>query len=371
MSSTPPANAFITMSAPLPFAALLPSPKMLRFFADFGPAGEGRAKAAEAISKAAPPFRGHAAARRCTQHRRGFSPADPCGGRPVVCRFGLSFDELHRRRGGAHHRFAGIFSAFVGDGGVHVGAAAARDGPVSCSYCAFERLEWCRRAGRQARRYRRLAENHRRQRRHSCRSGKTRSRQSGHCCRPARRRPAIRAGQGADGRYRRDPEGRRRHARRAPASCRAATTTSFRRSGKRRAKIATPRCAIFWMRRSGSSRTRLSSRFKRRSRGFATTSARLEDLNVKLKEKQLVAPKDATLPGILTDTVASIRGGDRREQQKDRSQPRPDQGSKGRNCSGAEDLRHRARRPASSTCFSTACSQAISCGSSRCSTPRR
>ncbi len=34
----------------------------------------------------------------------------------------------------------------------------------------------------------------------------------------------------------------------------------------------------------------------------------LEDANVKLKEKQLVAPKDATLPGILTDTVASIDG---------------------------------------------------------------
>lgn len=32
----------------------------------------------------------------------------------------------------------------------------------------------------------------------------------------------------------------------------------------------------------------------------------IEDENVKLKEKQLVAPKDATLPGILTDTVATI-----------------------------------------------------------------
>lgn len=32
----------------------------------------------------------------------------------------------------------------------------------------------------------------------------------------------------------------------------------------------------------------------------------LEDANVKLKEKQLVAPKDATFPGILTDTVSSI-----------------------------------------------------------------
>jgi hypothetical protein len=33
----------------------------------------------------------------------------------------------------------------------------------------------------------------------------------------------------------------------------------------------------------------------------------IEDQNAKLKEKQLVAPKDATLPGILTDTVASIQ----------------------------------------------------------------
>jgi hypothetical protein len=49
-------NAFITMSAPLPFAALLPSPKKLRLFADFGKAGEGRAKAAEAINRAPPPF---------------------------------------------------------------------------------------------------------------------------------------------------------------------------------------------------------------------------------------------------------------------------------------------------------------------------
>ncbi len=32
----------------------------------------------------------------------------------------------------------------------------------------------------------------------------------------------------------------------------------------------------------------------------------LEDQNAKLKEKQLVAPKDATLPGILNDTVASL-----------------------------------------------------------------
>jgi hypothetical protein len=32
----------------------------------------------------------------------------------------------------------------------------------------------------------------------------------------------------------------------------------------------------------------------------------IEDLNVKLKEKELVAPKEASFPGILTDTVSSI-----------------------------------------------------------------
>jgi hypothetical protein len=32
----------------------------------------------------------------------------------------------------------------------------------------------------------------------------------------------------------------------------------------------------------------------------------IEDQNVKLKEKQLIAPKDASFPGVLTDTVASI-----------------------------------------------------------------
>ena len=35
----------------------------------------------------------------------------------------------------------------------------------------------------------------------------------------------------------------------------------------------------------------------------------LEDQTAKLKEKQLVAPKDATLPGILNDTVASLESG--------------------------------------------------------------
>jgi len=38
----------------------------------------------------------------------------------------------------------------------------------------------------------------------------------------------------------------------------------------------------------------------------ADTIREIEDQNAALKEKQLGAPKDATLPGLLTDTVASL-----------------------------------------------------------------
>jgi hypothetical protein len=51
-------NALITMSAPVPFAALLPAPRKLRLFADFGLAGEGRAKAAESVNRTPAPFPG-------------------------------------------------------------------------------------------------------------------------------------------------------------------------------------------------------------------------------------------------------------------------------------------------------------------------
>jgi hypothetical protein len=40
--------------------------------------------------------------------------------------------------------------------------------------------------------------------------------------------------------------------------------------------------------------------------GLRRNIRELEDQNAQLREKQLVAPKDATLPGILSDTVASI-----------------------------------------------------------------
>jgi hypothetical protein len=50
------AGPLVTMSAPIPFAALHPGPKKLRLYANFGPAGGGRSKPAEAVNRAAPPF---------------------------------------------------------------------------------------------------------------------------------------------------------------------------------------------------------------------------------------------------------------------------------------------------------------------------
>jgi hypothetical protein len=49
-------SAYILMSAPLPFAALLPGAKKLRLYARFGPAGAHRATPADAAGKAPPPF---------------------------------------------------------------------------------------------------------------------------------------------------------------------------------------------------------------------------------------------------------------------------------------------------------------------------
>ncbi|MBS0253150.1 MAG: hypothetical protein JSR78_18985 [Proteobacteria bacterium] len=46
----------VTMSAPQPYAALHPSPRKLRLYANFGVAGGNRSKPAEAINKSAPPF---------------------------------------------------------------------------------------------------------------------------------------------------------------------------------------------------------------------------------------------------------------------------------------------------------------------------
>jgi hypothetical protein len=49
-------HALVVMSVLAPFGALAPGPRMLRLYADFGPDGARRAKPAEAINKAKPPF---------------------------------------------------------------------------------------------------------------------------------------------------------------------------------------------------------------------------------------------------------------------------------------------------------------------------
>jgi hypothetical protein len=49
-------NAFILISAPAPFAALLPGSKKLRLYANFALAGGNRIMVADAVNKAMPPF---------------------------------------------------------------------------------------------------------------------------------------------------------------------------------------------------------------------------------------------------------------------------------------------------------------------------
>jgi hypothetical protein len=49
-------SPFIVISAPQPFAALLPGPKRLRLYATFGPAGVHRARPADTVNKSTPRF---------------------------------------------------------------------------------------------------------------------------------------------------------------------------------------------------------------------------------------------------------------------------------------------------------------------------
>lgn len=49
-------GSFIAIGAPQTFAALLPSPKALRLYANFGPAGVHRAKSADAVNRSASTF---------------------------------------------------------------------------------------------------------------------------------------------------------------------------------------------------------------------------------------------------------------------------------------------------------------------------
>ena len=97
----------------------------------------------------------------------------------------------------------------------------------------------------------------------------------------------------------------------------------------------------------------------------------LDDRIVKLREKQLVAPKDGVLPGYVTDTVDSLGQGHRGleeahrgQQGRDRARPRPTCTTRSRKAASTS-------RPSRSTCCSTACCRVISCGSSPCSTRPR
>ena len=52
------------------------------------------------------------------------------------------------------------------------------------------------------------------------------------------------------------------------------------------------------------------------------TILELEDRIADMKQKQLMAPKDAALPGVLTDTVGSLDSGIQDLQDADRQEPR-------------------------------------------------
>jgi hypothetical protein len=47
---------FVILSAPFPFAALLPAPRQLRLYADFGPHASAQIRTADTINRLAPPF---------------------------------------------------------------------------------------------------------------------------------------------------------------------------------------------------------------------------------------------------------------------------------------------------------------------------
>ncbi len=108
------------------------------------------------------------------------------------------------------------------------------------------------------------------------------------------------------------------------------------------------------------------------SRGYRRNIRDLEANIVTLKEKQITAPKDGMLPGVLTDTVASL--GDDIEDCQARASRRTRAdivGAKGEIAAALAKSRRRPRRRISSTSCSTACCRATSCASSPRSTPPR
>ena len=86
----------------------------------------------------------------------------------------------------------------------------------------------------------------------------------------------------------------------------ARTSSWSRRCGPRRARTARRRSATCSTPRSASSPTCRSSTCRSASRSVRKNIRDLDDRIVKLREKQLAAPKDGMLPGIVTDTVDSL-----------------------------------------------------------------
>ena len=84
--------------------------------------------------------------------------------------------------------------------------------------------------------------------------------------------------------------------------------------------------------------------------GLRRNIRELDDRIVRLREKQLVAPKDGMLPGLHHRHGGQPRQGHRRDQEAHRAQPRRDRQDQGRGSRSAQEGRHtalaRAGRPA-------------------------
>ena len=114
------ANTLILMSAPVPFAALLPGAEEAAPLREFRTGSDGAHQGRRDGQQDGVAVCRDAAAGRRKQHRRGIPQTDPRRGPPVSPAL-VSLDKLHQLRVRTHHRFARIFIAIDADGGVHVG----------------------------------------------------------------------------------------------------------------------------------------------------------------------------------------------------------------------------------------------------------
>ncbi len=110
---------------------------------------------------------------------------------------------------------------------------------------------------------------------------------------------------------------------------------------------------------------------QRKVEGMRKNIRDLEDQSAKLKEKQLTAPKDATLPGILNDTVASLETAIAENAKRIEAKRAQIAAAKAEIAAALEGCRRRASKPIRSICYSIACFRAILSASSQCSMPPR